>query len=120
MENTDNNIATIEPEVAITTNILIGCTGSVATIKLPELVRRFRAHNENVCVRVICTQHAKHFMKTADEPLLEDVQLLNDADEWAAWQGRGDPVLHIELCRWADILVLAPLDANTMAKIANV
>ena len=36
-----------------------------------------------------------------------------------AWTKRGDPVLHIELRRWADILVIAPLDANTLAKIAN-
>lgn len=31
----------------------------------------------------------------------------------------GDPVLHIELRRWADVLVLAPLSANTMAKVAH-
>lgn len=30
-----------------------------------------------------------------------------------------DPVLHIELRRWADLLVIAPLDANTLGKIAN-
>lgn len=30
-----------------------------------------------------------------------------------------DPVLHIELRRWADLMVIAPLDANTLAKIAN-
>ena len=30
-----------------------------------------------------------------------------------------DPVLHIELRRWADIMVIAPLDANTLAKISN-
>ncbi len=31
----------------------------------------------------------------------------------------GDPVLHIELRRWADVLVLAPLSANTLAKVAH-
>ena len=31
----------------------------------------------------------------------------------------GDPVLHIQLRDWADLIVLAPLDANTMAKIAG-
>src|SRR5262249_38669456 len=31
---------------------------------------------------------------------------------------RGDPVLHIELRRWADLFVLAPCDANTLAKLA--
>ena len=31
---------------------------------------------------------------------------------------RGDPVLHIEFRNWADLLVVAPLDANTLAKLA--
>ncbi|XP_015728062.1 phosphopantothenoylcysteine decarboxylase isoform X4 [Coturnix japonica] len=35
------------------------------------------------------------------------------------WKGRSDPVLHIELRRWADLMVVAPLDANTLAKLAN-
>lgn len=34
------------------------------------------------------------------------------------WKGLEDPILHIELRRWADIMVLAPLDANTLGKIA--
>ena len=32
---------------------------------------------------------------------------------------RGDPVLHIELRKWADVLLIAPLDANTLAKLAH-
>ncbi|XP_032218225.2 phosphopantothenoylcysteine decarboxylase isoform X3 [Nematostella vectensis] len=35
------------------------------------------------------------------------------------WSSLSDPVLHIELRRWADMMVIAPLDANTMAKLAN-
>uniref|UniRef100_A0A3B3Z9F8 Flavoprotein domain-containing protein n=1 Tax=Periophthalmus magnuspinnatus TaxID=409849 RepID=A0A3B3Z9F8_9GOBI len=35
------------------------------------------------------------------------------------WTCRSDPVLHIELRRWAHLFVIAPLDANTLAKIAN-
>ncbi|KAK9958941.1 hypothetical protein ABG768_011037 [Culter alburnus] len=35
------------------------------------------------------------------------------------WTKRSDPVLHIELRRWADVLVIAPLDANTLGKIAS-
>lgn len=45
--------------------------------------------------------------------------MLSDKDEWEMWSRRGDPVLHIELRRWADLLLIAPLDANTLAKIAN-
>lgn len=36
------------------------------------------------------------------------------------WSKRGDPVLHIELAKWADVFTIAPLDANTLAKIASV
>ncbi|XP_071392349.1 phosphopantothenoylcysteine decarboxylase isoform X2 [Centroberyx affinis] len=35
------------------------------------------------------------------------------------WTQRSDPVLHIELRRWADLFVIAPLDANTLGKISN-
>nr|XP_013049613.1 phosphopantothenoylcysteine decarboxylase isoform X2 [Anser cygnoides] len=35
------------------------------------------------------------------------------------WKGRSDPVLHIELRRWADLMLVAPLDANTLAKLAT-
>ncbi|XP_060709622.1 phosphopantothenoylcysteine decarboxylase isoform X3 [Hemiscyllium ocellatum] len=35
------------------------------------------------------------------------------------WKQRSDPVLHIDLRRWADLMVIAPLDANTLGKIAT-
>ncbi|WFC94593.1 phosphopantothenoylcysteine decarboxylase [Malassezia brasiliensis] len=55
------------------------------------------------------------------------LRLWTDADEWGAWKELGDPVLHIEvrgvaltqLRRWADIVLLAPCSANTLAKIAH-
>ena len=43
-----------------------------------------------------------------------------DEDEWRAWRRLGDPVMHIELRRWADLLLLAPLSANSLAKLAQV
>ena len=42
-----------------------------------------------------------------------------DEEEWREWREVGDPVLHIELRRWADCLVVAPLSANTLAKCAQ-
>lgn len=109
----------VTPPQEVVHNVLIGCTGSVASIKIPELVARFRSSiSPKFRVKVMTTQHATHFFSTDDLPA--DVPVLNDDDEWSTWSGRGDPVLHIELNRWADVLVLAPLDANSMAKIANV
>lgn len=98
-------------------NILIGCTGSVATIKLPLLIEKLRAQKPDVEIKVIVTQHAEHFFSISDIP--PDVPILRDADEWASWKGRGDPVLHIELGKWADLMVIAPLDANSLAKMAQ-
>lgn len=49
-----------------------------------------------------------------------DVKVYDDSLEWQAWKQRGDPVLHIELGKLADIMVIAPLDANTLAKMAQV
>lgn len=42
-----------------------------------------------------------------------------DEDEWHVWQNKGDPVLHIDLRKWADLLVIAPLSANSLAKMAQ-
>lgn len=42
-----------------------------------------------------------------------------DQDEWDGWNQRNDPVLHIELRKLADLLLISPLSANTMAKVSN-
>jgi phosphopantothenoylcysteine decarboxylase len=77
-------------------------------------------------VKVVATSAALYFFDPAGiEPIRSernrDVVIL-DEDEWPGrgerrYQ-RGDPVLHIELRRWADLLLIAPLDANTLAKMA--
>lgn len=97
-------------------NILIGCTGSVASLKIPEIVNKLLKHG-NFCVKVVATERAKHFFKREDIP---ETELLSDIDEWTAWNCRGDPVVHIELVKWADLFVIAPLDANTLGKLSSV
>ena len=42
-----------------------------------------------------------------------------DKNERENWEKIGDPVLHIFLKNWADVLLISPLSANTLAKIAN-
>lgn len=69
-------------------------------------------------MKVCLTNPAKHFLENEDFNKIINVYM--DIDEWEAWSKRGDPVLHIELAKWADILLIAPLDANTMAKISHV
>lgn len=48
-----------------------------------------------------------------------DVDVWTDEEEWGVWKKIGDPILHIELRRWADIVLVAPCSANMLAKISN-
>ncbi|XP_069078254.1 phosphopantothenoylcysteine decarboxylase isoform X2 [Pleurodeles waltl] len=104
----------IPPALPTRFRILLAVTGSVAALKLPLLISGL-LEIPGVEVRVVTTEHAKHFYRSED--IL--VPLYSDTDEWQMWKQKSDPVLHIELRRWADVMVIAPLDANTLAKIAN-
>ncbi|KAM7151393.1 phosphopantothenoylcysteine decarboxylase isoform 1-T1 [Macrochelys suwanniensis] len=95
-------------------HVLVGVTGSVAALKLPILVSEL-LEIPGLKVRVVTTERAKHFYNPQEIP----VTLYSDTDEWQLWKERTDPVLHIDLRRWADLMLVAPLDANTLAKIAN-
>lgn len=67
-------------------------------------------------VKVVATAKSLHFF---DRNELCGTEVLLDEQEWSSWKKISDPVLHIELRRWADLMVIAPLDANTLAKIAG-
>ncbi len=93
--------------------VLLGVTGSVAAIYTPELCDALRGAGHEV--KVLATDPALYFF----DPAPFGAALVRDADEWPGERyRRGDPVLHIELRRWADMLLIAPLDANTLAKLA--
>ena len=121
--------------------VLLALTGSVAAIKVTQLLAELRREEGKYDVRVMATSAAMHFIERADDGRPGD-QILQDSDEWSAWNGRGDDVVHIELRSWADILLIgtlrdwarhvpepraddhprvptAPLGANTLAKAVN-
>ncbi|XP_049873810.1 phosphopantothenoylcysteine decarboxylase [Pectinophora gossypiella] len=103
-------------------NLLIAATGSVAALKIPILVKSLLELNKTneryyFEVHLIVTEHAKHFFDSSELP--PNVIVYDDNMEWQAWKQRGDPVVHIELGKWADMMVIAPLDANTLAKMAQ-
>jgi phosphopantothenoylcysteine decarboxylase len=110
-------------------NVLLGVTGSVAAIKTPQLFEELRRQGH--AVKVVATHAALYFFDPAAlAPLDRERHIRNpavvivDEDEWPGQESgqryqRGDEVLHIELRRWADLLLIAPLDANTLAKLAN-
>lgn len=94
--------------------VLLGVTGSVAAVKTPELAAALAAAGHEV--RVVATAAALYFF---DRAALPAGYLTTDADEWPGDRyARGDTVRHIELRKWADVFVVAPLDANTLAKLA--
>ncbi|XP_060173104.1 probable phosphopantothenoylcysteine decarboxylase [Lycium barbarum] len=94
--------------------ILLAASGSVAAIKFANLCHCFSEWAE---VKAVVTKGALHFIDKVSFP--KDVAVYTDDDEWSAWNKVGDSVLHIELRRWADIMVIAPLSANTLGKIAG-
>jgi phosphopantothenoylcysteine decarboxylase len=106
-------------------HILLAASGSVATIKLPNIAEALGRH-PNVSIRIIITQSAEKFLtgQSQEQPPLESLRELpgvdgiyRDEDEWKSPWIRGEPILHIELRKWAHLLVVAPLSANTMAKM---
>ncbi|KAJ3335512.1 hypothetical protein HDU91_002165, partial [Kappamyces sp. JEL0680] len=99
--------------------LLVAATGSVATIKLGEIVQALAPHFD---IKIVLSKNSLYFCKPlleADGPL-RGITVYQDADEWGNESySRGDPVLHIELRKWADVMLVAPLSANTLAKMAT-
>ncbi|HVK15515.1 MAG TPA: flavoprotein [Fimbriiglobus sp.] len=96
-------------------NVLLGATGSVAAVRVPALAAELVAAGHDV--KVVATDAAAYFFDPADPALAG--RLYRDADEWPGDRyQRGDAVLHVELRTWADLFLIAPLDANTLAKLA--
>ncbi|KAI9686563.1 MAG: hypothetical protein M1822_003574 [Bathelium mastoideum] len=113
------------------THLLLAATGSVAAIKLPAILRRLgSAHAERLAVRVVLTRAATRFLAGQDaageQPHWASLRdcpgvqaVYTDEDEWRLPWSRGAPILHIELRRWADLLVVAPLSADALGKVVG-
>jgi len=94
-------------------HILLGVTGSIAAYKAAELVRRLR--DAGAEVRVVMTQGATEFVTPMTFQAVSGYpvhQHLLDAEAEAAMG-------HIELARWADLIVVAPASANFLARLAQ-
>ncbi|KAK0708729.1 flavoprotein [Apiosordaria backusii] len=110
-------------------HLLLAASGSVATIKLPVIVEALAPYAGQLSIRIVLTKSAGEFLngQSIEQPTISALLHLpnveavyQDEDEWGPqpWR-RGASILHIELRRWADMLVIAPLSANTLAKIVN-
>lgn len=91
--------------------ILIGITGSIAAYKIILLVRLLR--KQNVEVRIIMTPAAKDFVSPLVLATLSNHAVLCDLANENEWAN------HVQLGRWADVMLIAPLSCNTLAKMAH-
>ncbi len=96
-------------------NILVGVTAGIAAYKTANLVRLFIKAGAHV--KVVMTPASKDFITPLTLSTLSKnpvySSFVNDDDENAVWNN------HVELGLWADLFIIAPATANTMAKMAN-
>ena len=93
--------------------ILLGVTGGIAAYKSADLVRRLRDRGADV--QVVMTQAAAEFVTATTFQALSGRPVRNDLWDASAEAAMG----HIELARWADLVVIAPASADFLAKLAS-
>ncbi len=91
--------------------ILLGVTGSIAAYKSAMLVRLLVKQGAEV--KVIMTGAAKDFVTPLTLSTLSKNDVLADMADNNTWAN------HVMLGRWADVMLIAPLSCNTLAKMAN-
>lgn len=96
------------------THVVLISTGSVASIKVPLIVEALQADGRFL-VQVVATEASLNFFDRSTV----GTDVWTDDQDWTSWRKVGDPILHIELRRWADIVLVAPCSADMLAKIAN-
>jgi phosphopantothenoylcysteine decarboxylase/phosphopantothenate--cysteine ligase len=94
-------------------HILLGVTGGIAAYKSAELVRQLRL--SGAVVRVVMTAAATEFITPLTLQALSGNPVHTDLLDPAAEAAMG----HIELARWADVLLVAPATADFIARIAD-
>lgn len=93
--------------------IVLGVTGSIACYKAADLASRLT--QAGALVDVILTESALHFVTPMTYQSLTGRKVYTDADLW----GGEAHVLHVGLAHEADLIVIAPVTANTLAKLAH-
>ena len=93
-------------------NIIIGVSGGIAAYKIPLLVRMLKKAGANV--QILMTPAAHDFVTPVTLSTLSGRPVLTDfiKDDTGSWNN------HVSLALWADLMVFAPVTANTLAKMA--
>ena len=93
--------------------ILLGVTGGIAAYKSADLVRRLREHGAQV--QVVMTAGAREFVTPTTFQALSGRPVRSDLWDSAHEAAMG----HIELARWAELLLVAPASADFLARLAH-
>ena len=93
--------------------VLLGVAGGIAAYKACELVRRLR--ERDIEVRVVLTAGAARFVTAATFQALSGQPVRESLWDAGAEAAMG----HIELARWADLILVAPASANLLARLAH-
>ena len=94
-------------------NIILAVTGGIAAYKSAILVRRLKDYGFDV--RVVMTQGAQAFITPLTFQALSGNPVHTELLDPEAEAGMG----HIELARWADLILVAPASSDSIAKFAN-
>lgn len=93
-------------------NILLGVSGGIAAYKVLDLCSRLKKVGANL--NIIMTKSATEFVNPLSFETMGKCEVYTDL-----FVGHHEKVHHIELAKWADIMLIAPASANTIAKMAN-
>ena len=94
--------------------VLLLITGSIGAVRIPLLVSQLV--KEDFEVKCIISENAAKLIQPLSISILSRNQCILENDQWSNHQSKP---LHIDLCNWADILIIAPLTATTLSKWVN-
>jgi len=94
-------------------NVFLGISGGIAAYKTPELVRRLRERGAEV--QVVLTQSAREFVTETSLQAVSGRPIRSNIWDKEAEAAMG----HIELARWADIVLIAPATAEMLSRLAS-
>lgn len=94
-------------------NVVLGITGGIAAYKTPELVRRLRERGADV--QIVMTMSAEEFVTPTALQAVSGRPIRSNL-----WDKEAEASMsHIELARWADVVLIAPATAEVMARLAG-
>ena len=94
-------------------NILLCVTGGIAAYKSPEIIRLFK--KDGADVKVVMTESAKEFITPLTLQAVSGNEIHDSLLDIEAERAMG----HIELAKWADLILIAPCTAETLSKLTH-